>query len=115
MDLELSGVRHAFDEHCDCYYHEFGDAGVNADSLSLLLDLSRLWNERIEGDIMDQKSCIEEAHEGLEALFSGLPTWAAYLKPTMTRSVTDVGPVRTDRRDPLSLSREFHVCIARAN
>ena len=80
MDLELSGVRHDFNGHCECYYREFGDAGVNADSLGLLLELSRLWNDGIEGDIMDQKSDIEETHERLEALFSGLPTWTAYLE-----------------------------------
>ena len=80
MDLELSRVRHAFNRHCECYYRDFGDAGVNTSSLGLLLWLNRLWNESIEGDIMDQKSCIEETHERLEALFSGLPTWTAYLE-----------------------------------
>ena len=80
MDLELSGVRHAFNGHCECYFRNFGYAGVNPDSMSLLVWLNELWNESSEGDIMDQKSWIEEAHEGLEALFSGLPTWTAYLE-----------------------------------
>ena len=62
------------------YFRDFGDAGVNPDSMGLLLWLNRLWNENIEGDIMDQKSWIEETRERLEALFSGLPTWTAYLE-----------------------------------
>ena len=80
MDRDLSGVRDAFNRHCECYYRKFGDAGINGDSLELLLLLNGLWNENIEGDIMDQESCIEEAHKGLDALFSGLPTWTAYLE-----------------------------------
>ncbi len=90
MDLELSGVRHAFNRHCDCYYRDFGDSGVNTDSMGLLLKLSRLWNDGIAGDIMDQKSCIEEAHEGLEALFSGLPTWVGSCRGRAVGSCRDV-------------------------
>jgi len=80
MDLELGRVRHAFNRHCDCYFRDFGYAGVNADSMSLLVWLNDLWNASSEGGIMDKKSYIEETHERLEALFSGLPTWTAYLE-----------------------------------
>ncbi len=80
MDLELGRVRHAFNGHCDCYFRNFGDAGVNPTSMSLLVWLNHLWNASSEGDIMDQKSYIEETHEHLEDLFSGLPTWTAYLE-----------------------------------
>jgi len=92
MDLDLSGVRHAFDEHCDCYYHEFGAAGVNTDSLGLLLWLNRLWNEHIEGDIMDRatlKRLTSAWRLCSLGCLPGLPTW----KPTMTLRERVQGPI----------------------
>ena len=77
MDLKLGRVRCAFNRHCDGYCC---DAGINPELMSRLVWLNHLWNVSGEGEIIDQKSFIEEAHECLEPLFCGLPTWAAYLQ-----------------------------------
>ncbi len=80
----ISLVCHAFDEHCDHFFHVHSD---NAEP-ELMCDLAWLnhcWHscqedgDHVDDTLMEQLEFIEEAHGRLNELFHGMPSWIRYL------------------------------------
>ena len=74
-------VCHAFDTHCDWYFRTHGG---DPDLMSDMVWLNHNWHMCYEGssdvgDVIAQKEFIEEAHDRLNGLFHGMPSWIDYL------------------------------------